>query len=275
MQLEPYDGMKDNMGGITEESPSENSRTKKLDIHRGNCNKDVMPGSQMWTDGLICAFEFIRGRKKLVAPKSFSNLRSAHQVNDANVKNQMHCDGGTEQTSQNSNRNTLLASPPLIQLENHQSGCLHRDGQTSHIDNLHHIEKCEGSRWAPIGWARISELVQYVQVDEEWASQHFEFWDDEDDLTVADVVAPYWERPAGPTWWCHLAAGHPTVEAWLSAAQWLHPAIRMALRDESKLISDRMKHLLYEVGFLINVSNFPAYVIIKENTQMNLVYCDQ
>ncbi|KAL0305539.1 UNVERIFIED_CONTAM: hypothetical protein Sradi_5971200 [Sesamum radiatum] len=36
-------------------------------------------------------------------------------------------------------------------------------------------------------------------------------------------------------------------EAWLNAAQWLHPAIRTALRDESKLISDRMKHLLYEV----------------------------
>lgn len=33
----------------------------------------------------------------------------------------------------------------------------------------------------------------------------------------------------------------------MSNAQWLHPAISVALRDESKLISDRMKHLLYEV----------------------------
>ncbi|KAJ6691444.1 DENN DOMAIN-CONTAINING PROTEIN 3 [Salix koriyanagi] len=42
--------------------------------------------------------------------------------------------------------------------------------------------------------------------------------------TVADLVAPYWERPAGPTWWCHVAAGHTSVQAWLNNAKWLHPA---------------------------------------------------
>ncbi|CAN6558973.1 unnamed protein product [Malus baccata var. baccata] len=42
--------------------------------------------------------------------------------------------------------------------------------------------------------------------------------------------------------------GHPTVEVWLSNAQWLHPAVSLALRDESRLISDRMKHLRYELG---------------------------
>ncbi|KAJ6430503.1 hypothetical protein OIU84_021829 [Salix udensis] len=39
-----------------------------------------------------------------------------------------------------------------------------------------------------------------------------------------DLVAPYWERPAGPTWWCHVAAGHTSVQAWLNNAKWLHPA---------------------------------------------------
>ncbi|KDO78083.1 hypothetical protein CISIN_1g0086011mg, partial [Citrus sinensis] len=74
-----------------------------------------------------------------------------------------------------------------------------------------------------------------------------ELIDDEDDITVADLAAPYWERPAGPVWWCHMLAGHPSVEAWLSGAQWLHPAVSLALRDESRLISERMKYLLYEV----------------------------
>ena len=44
-----------------------------------------------------------------------------------------------------------------------------------------------------------------------------------------------------------MAAGHSSVEAWLRNATWLHPAISLALRDESKLISERMRHLLYEV----------------------------
>ncbi|KAK6124147.1 hypothetical protein DH2020_042120 [Rehmannia glutinosa] len=234
-----------NMSGTTEESLQTNR--KKTETHRGHCNKDVLPGSQLWTDGLICAFEFIRGHKKSVAPKAFPNKQSSHQVDYVNAKNQIHSDGGTEPTSQRSNRNTLQESAPLVELESHEDGFLHMDGQKSQLDSSHPIERCEGSCWVPIGWARISELVQTVQVDEEWSNQHFEFMNDEDDLTVADLAAPYWERPAGPTWWCHLAAGHPTVEAWLNAAQWLHPAIRTALRDESKLISDRMKHLLYEV----------------------------
>ncbi|KAL8032321.1 hypothetical protein ABFX02_13G088500 [Erythranthe guttata] len=238
--------MKDNMTGVIEESLSQNNRPKNLDNHRGFCNKDIIPGSQLWTDGLICAFEFIRVHKKLAASKSSSNIRSSHQVDGVNVKNQ-NSDGGTHPTSQKLNRNTLLESAPLIELENQHAAYLNMDGQTSQSDNFHHIERCGGSHWAPIGWDRISELVRTVQVDEGWATQHFEFMNDEDDLTVADVAAPYWERPAGPTWWCHLAAGHPAVETWLSSAQWLHPAIRMALRDESRLISDRMKHLLYEV----------------------------
>lgn len=48
-----------------------------------------------------------------------------------------------------------------------------------------------------------------------------------------------------------MAAGHPAVDAWLAAARWLHPAICVALRDESVLISEKMKHLLYEVSFTL------------------------
>ncbi|KAM1188451.1 hypothetical protein ACFX13_025069 [Malus domestica] len=82
-------------------------------------------------------------------------------------------------------------------------------------------------------------MVQTVQVDA--------CWEDDDDVTVADVAAPYWERPVGPTWWCHVDVGHPYINLWLSTAQWLHPAVSIALRDDCKLISERMKHLLYKV----------------------------
>ncbi|KAL3616939.1 hypothetical protein CASFOL_039333 [Castilleja foliolosa] len=199
------------------EECSSQTNKKKPESHKGHMNKDIMPGSQLWTDGLICAFEFVRGHKKSVPPKPFSNNHSSRLVDE-------------------SNHNTLQESAPLVELEGHDR-----------VKGSHLVEQCEGSWWAPIGWARISELVRNVEVDEEWSKQHFTFTDGDDELTVADVAAPYWERPAGPTWWCHLAAGHPAVEAWLCGAQWLHPAIRTALSDESRLISDRMKHLFYEV----------------------------
>ncbi|KAL2930802.1 Midasin [Bienertia sinuspersici] len=60
-------------------------------------------------------------------------------------------------------------------------------------------------------------------------------------------AAPYWERPAGPVWWCHVDASHQNIISWLSNAQWLHPAVSIALRDESRLMSERMRYLLYEV----------------------------
>ncbi|KAJ0959769.1 hypothetical protein J5N97_000547 [Dioscorea zingiberensis] len=103
--------------------------------------------------------------------------------------------------------------------------------------------------WVPIGWARISEIVQTVQPDASQDSQQFGIDDEDDDFTVADLAAPwYWERQWGTCLrWCHVSAGHPSVDDWLRNAQWLHPAVSLALRDESRLISDRMKHLLYEV----------------------------
>ncbi|KAL8460826.1 hypothetical protein ACS0TY_032361 [Phlomoides rotata] len=235
------------MSGVSEISSCHNSKTKTIENHRFHSKKDAMPGTQLWTDGLICAFEFIRVPKKSVAPKSVSNGKSSHGSDAVNVKNQMPSDGGTESNSQRLPGNSLLESEPLIELECHQESCLRMDGQKSESGRLRPIERCEGSRWVPIGWARISELVQTVQVDAEWSTQQIEFLDGEDDITVAELAAPYWERAVGPTWWCHLSAGHLQVEAWLNAAHWLHPAIRIALRDESRLISDRMKHLFYEV----------------------------
>ncbi|KZV51061.1 Magnesium transporter CorA-like family protein [Dorcoceras hygrometricum] len=220
------------MSGKSEDFTFHNNGMTKLEPQRGRCNKDAIPGSQLWTDGLICAFEFIRCHKKSVAKG-----QPCYQINDVSVKNQIPSDGGSMPTSEKERGNSLLTSGPFMKLGNHEAGSFNMNG----------LEKCEGNHWAPIGWARISELVQTVKVDADWSTQEFYNMDDEDDLTVADLVAPYWESPAGPRWWCHLAAGHPHVDAWLNNAHCLHPAISTALRDESKLISERMKHLLYEV----------------------------
>ncbi|XP_051128789.1 uncharacterized protein LOC127249820 isoform X2 [Andrographis paniculata] len=174
------------------ESSSPNG-SKNLEIYKRHNNKDIMPGSQLWKDGLICAFELTRGHKKPATPNGENfNVRREGSGHDA-------------------------------------------------------VDRFGGSHWDPIGWTRISELAETVEVGDDQFAQKFEFNDDEDDLTVADLAAPYWERPAGPTWWCHLTAGHPVVQSWLNSARWLHPAIRTALIDESKLISEHMKHLFYEV----------------------------
>ncbi|KAH9749308.1 Magnesium transporter CorA-like family protein [Citrus sinensis] len=217
---------------------------KKPESNKKYANKDVMPRCELWTDGLICAFEFIRGRKRSVTSKSDSRTLSDSE----NSKKKVPAEGLGE-ASPESDRNKLLDSLLLDELRGGQSFPLgdSRHNRLSQSSQFNAAARFEGSHWVPIGWARISELVQTVQVDGEWASQQLELIDDEDDITVADLAAPYWERPAGPVWWCHMLAGHPSVEAWLSGAQWLHPAVSLALRDESRLISERMKYLLYEV----------------------------
>ncbi|XP_051125505.1 uncharacterized protein LOC127247614 isoform X2 [Andrographis paniculata] len=232
------------MIGVSEQSFSQNNPTKKPESQRSQCHKDALP-EQLWTDGLICAFEFVRGHKTSVLSKSLSNIPSPCHGNNF-VKNPMDSDG-RPLAMQGPKRDTRFDPAPPVELASNQAGILHVDGQHARFNNIHPVERREGSHWVPIGWPRLSELVQTMHVDAEWSAQQFELTDDEEDLTVADLAAPYWERPAGPTWWCHLTAGHPTVEAWINSAQSLHPAIRTALRDESKLMSDRMKHLLYEV----------------------------
>lgn len=220
-----------------------NSRGKKMKKPEGTksfANRDVAPSSDLWTDGLICAFEFIRGHKKSTNNKAGPRTHS-RQTNGEYTKMEVLA-----------SRTSVMDSSVLDELKNSHVSFSDddRDGRIHQAHQFNASERFQGSKWVPIGWERIMELVQMVRVDSEWASQQLELDDNEDDITVQDLAAPYWERPAGPIWWCHLTAGHPTVEAWLSNAQWLHPAISLALRDESRLISERMKYLLYEVNSL-------------------------
>lgn len=204
--------------------------SNKQEIPKQHFHRDSTLGAELWTDGLICAFEFIRGSRK-------SPYTQTHTVDES--QNLVSKPQPTNPLAQKLSKNETFENLEAKEI----------DTQDNHLDCLYPHERPLGNYWIPIGWNRISQLVETVQVDVVWASQPMEI-DDEDDITVADVAAPYWERPVGPTWWCHVDAVHPSISSWLSNAQWLHPAISIALRDESRLISERMKHLLYEVIFL-------------------------
>ncbi|XP_027932501.1 uncharacterized protein LOC114188151 isoform X2 [Vigna unguiculata] len=214
--------------------------TKKSDSQKIYHGRDPNHGSNFWTDGLICAFEYVRGQNRSAKWRSSERL----QVNgQQHSKMQAPSDGLKEASSLRPDKSDLSS----VNVSRDTLFGASDDDKESQSRQAGQSRKYDGGHWVPIGWARISELVQTVQVDAVWSSHQFEFEDSEDDFTVADLAAPYWERPAGPIWWGHVSAGHPTVEAWLNNAQWLHPAVSLALRDESRLISDRMKHLFYEV----------------------------
>lgn len=221
-----------------------NSDTTKQEKHKHQFSRDVMLGSELWTDGLICAFEFRRGSRKPLHSGSGLKVQSA-QTRPVSKS------GPTYPLPQYLSENSTDAPSFQTDLEVTEADTAHGQSQSQdyHLGCFPPHERSSGYYWIPIGWSRISELLHTVQGDGVWASQPIEI-DDEDDITVADVAAPYWERPVGPTWWCHVNASHPYINSWLSNAQWLHPAIGIALLDESKLISERMKHLLYEVIFL-------------------------
>ncbi|GMI99309.1 hypothetical protein like AT1G29820 [Hibiscus trionum] len=184
-------------------------------------------GSDLWTDGLICAFEYVEGQAKICQQKSDANLWSAQ------------C--GSKEASR---RRIYAYEPnsPILKAASYEKPCSR---------NLSPGEEFPRWYWKPIGWGRVYELVQMLHVYDGWVSPPIQLSENEDEVTVADLAAPYWESPFGPTWWCHVAAHHPAINAWLTTAPWLHPAISVALRDETRLISERMKHLFYEVPVIV------------------------
>lgn len=214
--------------------------------------RDVMLGGELWTDGLICAFEFIRGCRNSCGSRSKLDIQSSQPNIVTTLKKTVSKCETTDCLPQYFSESNF-EEPSLIESGATDSDMLNGDFyyQNYHLGCFHPPERSPGNCWIPIGWARISDLLQKVQVNAVWNLQHFDFTDEEDEMTVADVAAPYRERPTGPTWWCHVDACHPFISTWLSNAQWLHPAISIALRDESKLISERMKHLLYEVLIIV------------------------
>ncbi|KAL5227991.1 hypothetical protein ABZP36_016256 [Zizania latifolia] len=230
------------MADVKEQHPPQVSGVCKAQdgVAKVSLGKESVPGSELWTDGLICAFELIKGHRKPAQHKSSPTI--------ANMQEK----GGPVHMKRHLNRNGhRLATPKPDECNVVEKPCQTQtefsDDPSLFKDKLVYAGEILEHKWVPIGWSRIAELVQRVQSDASWESEQVEMSDSEDDYTVADLAAPYWQRPVGPTWWCHVTAGHSSVDAWLNSAHWMHPAIRTALRDESRLISDRMKYLLYEV----------------------------
>jgi hypothetical protein len=235
---------------------SHSSRTKlKPESYKTYHGRDPNPGNHLWTDGLICAFEFVRGKMRPDKSMSSSEITNRLHFDSQYSKTHVPSNGLMEAYSTRSDENKL--SYPSSN-DDKESSVLEANQFNVPVEN-------GGDHWVPIGWARISELVQAVQVDAVWSSHQFKF-EDSDDFTVADLAGPYWECPAGPIWWCHVSAGHPSVEAWLSNARWLHPAVSLGLRDESRLISERMQHLRYEVCCIFSIGISSLNVIILQST---------
>uniref|UniRef100_A0A7C9B0D9 Magnesium transporter n=1 Tax=Opuntia streptacantha TaxID=393608 RepID=A0A7C9B0D9_OPUST len=232
--------METKSGGKCDDHPSPRRNAAKPEIPKHHSQREAAL-TDLWTDGLICGFEYVQARRKVHKLKPSSKFVSTRHLESDYFQKQAFAYGEVDASGQNDTYNP--ESPSLLDFRANNVPLFddHEDNHAYQNDQLRE------SRWVPIGWVRISELVQEVQVDACWTSQHFEIMGSEEDVSVAELAAPYWERPAGPIWWCHVDAGHQNIISWLSNAQWLHPAVSLALRDESRLISERMKYLLYEV----------------------------
>ncbi|KAK2448222.1 Magnesium transporter CorA family protein [Trifolium repens] len=173
----------------------------KPESYKNYHGRDSNVGGGLWTDGLICAFEFVRGQKRPVKSRSSSK-----------VTNRLHFD------------------------RKHSNGLVEASFTRPDEKKLSHPSSVNVSKDSSFDASDDDKEGLVLQADQSNAPEKHE-----------DLVAPFWERPAGPIWWCHVSAGHPSVETLLRNAQWLHPAVSLALRDESRLINERMQHLLYEV----------------------------
>ena len=226
---------------------------------------------QLWVDGLLCAYEFVPGPKKHIKltgkldshePGLFKGSFDAEvavkstdvgTIEDIISQRKIPPSSSTPELGPKSRSNLLLQELSSQKPGKTSNEDQHRSHQEQEQQEVVEKRKTRSSHhWVPIGWNRLEELVGSVQIDADWlwaddaavSSENSEY----EFLSVADVAIPYWEPKSGPTWWCNVLAGHPRVEAWLSHShKWLHPAVSSALKDESKLISERMKHLFYEV----------------------------
>ncbi|BBN00776.1 hypothetical protein MPTK1_2g02020 [Marchantia polymorpha subsp. ruderalis] len=227
------------------------------DIPKSHTTKPgAVCGHELWVDGLILAYEFIPAPKNKIKVGGKFGQKSGPMKGNFNAEITLRDPRVAEgaELSKGSPPEPGKAAGAGVESRDEQRGA---QGSVENAppgpgeDADDGPRKKEHNQWVPIGWERLGELVQIVQANiltgrleemmDDAASENGDF------LSVADQAAPYWQSPAGPTWWCHVDPRHSSIVSWLSHAQWLHPAISTALRDESRLISDRMKHLYYEV----------------------------
>jgi hypothetical protein len=214
----------------------------------------------LWRDGLLCAYEFIPATsKKFKVGGEFNSQGPVQGRFDAEFSlqtpNVLENNTKVEDSENRSNSASTSPKSAASSLGTEIQGFVVRESlkkdearaARARLEHQPSEKKSQSSQWVPIGWQRLQELFQGLQNDTEWPMEEGFSDCDDAELSVADVAHPYWERRAGPTFWCHVDARHPRIQHFFLNAQWLHPAVSVALRDEKRLISDRMKHLLYEV----------------------------
>ncbi|CAM6100193.1 unnamed protein product [Calypogeia fissa] len=258
--------------GYDDDSPKKDHKTvDKHTIHSISYSSDKSsPGghykhhsstlSDLWIDGLLCAYEFITTVKKkpqVSEGKFGQKSESPKEIFPADIKMGELVSKRLPDTAikQSTDAENDLETSHIHNLRNYNEGSdddsSGRDyGHGGAVQYSHHTKALFRNQWVPIGWARITELVEYVQRHSMPSSDHMLDPGSESDYGlgyVADQAAPFTQSQKGPIWWCHVLASHPHIVEWLSHAQWLDPAITSGLRDESRLISERMKHLFYEV----------------------------
>lgn len=119
---------------------------KLEDQKRHSSGSDVSPFSDLWTDGLICVFEFVRGDKKVLA---------AHSVVKDAANKQVLSPERTE--SHHSRKNVKRSSKRGSGIgQNRKEEDLNYK-QNSHSGHFRGREGVPKSCWVPIGWDRISD----------------------------------------------------------------------------------------------------------------------
>ncbi|WOL14605.1 hypothetical protein Cni_G23385 [Canna indica] len=134
--------------------------------------KDGTPWTDLWIDGLICAFEFVRVHKSASTEKCIANTHSTHSKNNLNTKKQVSKSESDAISVQYLDESEFIC----LMSPNHNDATLDPDGVSQSNDSkgkTKRIRGIQGGHWVPIGWARISELVQMVQVDASWSSQKY------------------------------------------------------------------------------------------------------
>jgi len=104
---------------------------KKPDSHKNHSNKDDQLRNDLWTDGLICAFEFIRGRKKPISSRSGSKIPSTEHIDGEYSMMHVPEHGQAEVSSPSLDKNKLidLSSNETSSFDNYKYSQMHQSSQ--------------------------------------------------------------------------------------------------------------------------------------------------
>ncbi|TXG53400.1 hypothetical protein EZV62_022569 [Acer yangbiense] len=125
-------------------SNSQGHKMKTTESHKKYANRDAMSRSDLWTDGLICAFEFIRGHKRSTNSKVPSRTSDGDHSKMPVPVNRL-----SEASSQKLDRSKLLDSSSKDEFRSNQKSPFsdYRDSDNYQSGHLNATERFDGSHW--------------------------------------------------------------------------------------------------------------------------------